>query len=315
MALHWKTVGQAFSLSVTEVPVVKELAGQDPSRMPLAAFPKCFLDALCVTRTMSVDDWLALAAGLDVDGLEFYWPFTPAHDPRELERLRRKVEAQGRSIPMMCYSPDFTQPGPGDRRREVEAQKRVLAACPLLGVRYCRVLSGQRRPEVPRDLGVQWAAQCIRELLPEAEHHGVTLALENHYKDAFWVYPEFAQQRDIFLQLVAAIPPHPHFGVNYDPSNALIAGEDPLVLLEAVKHRVVTMHASDRYFEAGAAALKHGVIGQGLNDYDAIFRTLRQTGFTGWISIEDGADPATGLRDLSASAVFLRRKMREHALA
>ncbi len=280
--------------------------------MPLAAFPKCFLDTLCVTHTMSVDDWLELSFTLDVDGLEFYWPFTPAHDARELERLRRKVEARGRSIPMMCYSPDFTQPEAEARRREVEAQKRVLAACPLLGVRFCRVLSGQRRPEVPRDLGVEWAAECIRELLPDAERHGVTLVLENHYKDSFWVYPEFAQKKDIFLQLFEAIPEHPNFGVNYDPSNTLIAGEDPLVLLEAVKHRVVTMHASDRRLENGS--LKHGVIGQGSNDYDRIFRMLKAAGFAGWVSIEDGSDPATGMRDLSASAVFLRRKMREYGL-
>ena len=280
--------------------------------MPLAAFPKCFLEALCVTREMSVDDWLDLSAGLDVDGLEFYWPFTPWQDSRELERVRRKVEAQGRSIPMMCYSPDFTKPDAADRRQEVEAQKQVLRTCPRLGVRFCRVLSGQRRPGIPRDLGVQWVVECILDLLPEAERHHVTLILENHYKDGFWVYPEFAQKREVFLQLLEAIPEHPNFGVNYDPSNAVIAGEDPIELLEAVKHRVLTMHASDRYIEGGS--LKHGVIGRGLNDYDRIFRILKEADFAGWISIEDGTDPATGAHDLAASALFLRQKMRAHAL-
>ena len=43
----------------------------------------------------------------------------------------------------------------------------------------------------------------------------------------------------------------PHFGVNYDPSNAYLAGEDPLQLLDRIKHRVVTMHASDRYLIEG----------------------------------------------------------------
>jgi sugar phosphate isomerase/epimerase len=70
----------------------------------------------------------------------------------------------------------------------------------------------------------------------------------------------------------------PHFGVNYDPSNAYLAGEDPLELLDRVKHRVVTMHASDRYLVEGtladlrreensvgyASRLRHGVIGRGL---------------------------------------------------
>ncbi len=60
---------------------------------------------------------------------------------------------------------------------------------------------------------------------------------------------------------------------------------------EKVKHRVVSMHASDRYLAPGttlddlatgdgalgyAAALTHGETGQGSNDYDTIFRILRE---------------------------------------
>ena len=56
--------------------------------MPLAAFPKCFLDALCVEKTMSVEEWIERAATeLDVDGLEFYWGFTPRTDA-EIQRVR-----------------------------------------------------------------------------------------------------------------------------------------------------------------------------------------------------------------------------------
>ncbi len=116
--------------------------------------------------------------------------------------------------------------------------------------------------------------------------------------------------------------------MNYDPSNAIIAGEDPLALLDAVKDRVVTMHASDRFFEGGnaedlhrlgahqgyASILRHGVIGRGLNDYDAIFSTLKSAGFQGWISIEDGDDPAVGMEHLRLSAEFLRQKMAQHGL-
>ena len=54
-----------------------------------------------------------------------------------------------------------------------------------------------------------------------------------------------------FLALLDAIPESPWFGVNFDPSNAIIAGDDPLLLLQDIKHRVVSMHASDRYFEGG----------------------------------------------------------------
>ena len=57
----------------------------------------------------------------------------------------------------------------------------------------------------------------IEACLPEAEKCGVTLILENHYKDDFWTYPEFAQKMDVFCALVDRLH-HPHFGVNYDHS-------------------------------------------------------------------------------------------------
>jgi sugar phosphate isomerase/epimerase len=127
---------------------------------------------------------------------------------------------------------------------------------------------------------------------------------------------------DVFCELVERIQ-SPHFGVNYDPSNTLLAGEDPLELLRRVKHRVVTMHASDRYLAEGtiedlrreedsvgyAQRLRHGQIGNGLNDYDMIFSELAEAGFNGWISIEDGVE---GLAQLEASVTFLRLKIAEH---
>lgn len=296
--------------------------------MPLAAFPKCFLDHLCVAKSMSLDQWIErVAAELDVDGLEFYWGFTP-RDEVEIERIRAKAEGLGLSIPMMCYSPDFTQPDAAARAREVEEEKRVIEVTAQLGGKLCRVLSGQRRPELPIDEGVKLAAECIVALLPHAEKHGITLILENHYKDGYWQFPEFAQKREVFLQLLAAIPEHPLFGVNYDPSNAIIAGDDPIQILDDVKHRVVSMHASDRFFEGGtiedlqkmgghtgyASILKHGVIGRGLNDYDAIFSRLAAVGFKGWVSIEDGDQPDVGMEHLRLSAEFLRAKMKQHGL-
>ena len=148
------------------------------------------------------------------------------------------------------------------------------------------------------------------------------MILENHYKDDFWEYPEFAQKMDVFCDLVARVD-SPNFGVNYDPSNTFLAGEDPLELLERVKHRVVTMHASDRYLAEGtiedlrreedvtgyAKRLRHGEIGKGMNDYDAIFSELKGVGFNGWISIEDGVE---GIEQLRRSAEFLRRKIKQH---
>ena len=276
------------------------------------------MDELCVTRSMSLFDWIEQAATIEgIEGLEFYDGFFESFEPEYLARVKQALERRGLAMPMLCYSPDFTHPDPEKRALELWKQKRMIDLTAYLGGRTCRVLSGQRRPEVTRSLGVTWVAACLQSLLSYAEERGVILAMENHYKDNYWQYPEFAQKKDVFLEIVEKVD-SPWFGVNYDPSNALLAGDDPIELLEAVKHRVVSMHASDRYLQSGTLEdlrqadgtlgyspnLVHGVIGRGLIPYQRVFAILKEAGFQGWISIEDGMG---GLEEIAESARFLRQ--------
>tara|TARA_R110002096_G_scaffold173997_20_gene349687 strand:- start:8837 stop:9661 length:825 start_codon:yes stop_codon:yes gene_type:complete len=269
---------------------------------------------------MGIAEWIDMASQLDVDGLEFYAGFLELEDETNWEPIRLRVEDEGMCIPMMCCSPDFTHPDVAFRQAQIEQEKRWIELSKALGANYCRVLSGQRRPELSVSEGVKLAAECIDECAAYAAPMGITLILENHYKDDFWNYPEFAQLSDVFCDLVESVSAT-NFGVNYDPSNTILAGEDPLELLRRVSNRVVTMHASDRYLIEGtiedlkreesgpegyAKRLKHGEIGKGLNDYDAIFAELKRVGFDGWISIEDGVD---GFDQLERSVAFLQKKI------
>ena len=289
---------------------------------PLAAFPKAWMDPLCRTGSMSLTEWIELSGQLQVEGLEFYSDFLDLRDRRKWKDYRKRVEDQGRQIPMLCCSPDFTHPDPAFRQEQIDRERGWIDMIHELGGQYCRILSGQRRPEVSVEQGLQWCQACIEVCLEHADQAGVTLIIENHYKDNYWDYPEFAQHMAVFCQLLDRIP-HERFKVNYDPSNTLLAGEDPLELLERVKHRVATMHASDRFLKRGSledlkkeppregysSLLSHGVIGQGLNDYDAIFSTLKSVGFQGWVSIEDGEN---GIEEMEASVQFLRQKLGEY---
>jgi sugar phosphate isomerase/epimerase len=287
----------------------------------LAAFPKCYMDELVVHKTMTLAQWIDQAATLGVDGLEFYSGFLD-EDQAFLDRTKAHLARVNLAMPMLCCSPDFTQPDPALLQAEIEREKRMIEITAFFGGQFCRVLSGQRRPELKRADGVAQVVKAITGLLPFAEQHGVVLVMENHYKDNYWQYPEFAQKMDVFVEIVNRIE-SPWFGVNYDPSNTILAGEDPIELLEKVKRRVVSMHASDRYLKTGtiedlrkeedsigyASRLSHGVIGKGMNDYDKIFSILNSMGFQGWISIEDGMDGMDGLRE---SVTFLREKIARH---
>lgn len=296
--------------------------------MPLciSAFPKCYLDTIAGARSTSVFDWIEQARALDCDGLEMYEGFFTSLDPGYLDSVADAIRATGRAMPMLCCSPDFTNPDRDARKRAIEKESEMVRVTRRLGGprSVCRVLSGQRYPNVSREQGLQWCVECIEAVLPVARECDVILGLENHYKDGFWKYPEFAQKKDVFLQLVNSISDRTHFGVQYDPSNATVAGDDPIELLKAVADRVVSMHASDRYLVEGATLddlraadgtigyfdkLKHGVTGKGLNDFDAIFRILAEHNYQGWVSIEDGMN---GMEEMAESLAFLRRKTAQY---
>lgn len=296
--------------------------------MPLSisAFPKCYLDQIAGERSMSVFDWIEMARALDADGLEMYDGFFTSLDNAYLDKVGEAIRSAGFVVPMLCCSPDFTNPNVDGRKRAIEREAEMIRVTRRLGGprAVCRVLSGQRYPDVSRQQGLGWVVDCIHQVLPVAREHDVILGLENHYKDGFWKYPEFAQKMDIFLELVAAIPDRNHFGVQYDPSNAIVAGDDPILLLRKVADRVVSMHASDRYLAEGTTLdelrqsdgtlgyspnLRHGVAGKGLNDYDAIFRILAEHDYRGWVSIEDGMN---GMEEMAESLAFLRRMSQKY---
>jgi sugar phosphate isomerase/epimerase len=289
--------------------------------MRISAFPKAFLHPMVVARTMSVFDWIDVAHVLPIDGLELHTGFFWEGTKSELDHVGEALAAHSYEMPMLCASPDFTNPDADQRAREFDDQIRAIEIAAHLGGDNptCRVLSGQAHPTVSIEQGLDWASDAIMRLIPIAREKRVTLVLENHYKASTWQYPEFAQRRDVFFALLDRIPEYEWFGVQFDPSNALVAGEDSAEFLTTIVERVYTMQASDRYMANGASLaslrqadgtigyspdLLHGVIGQGLNDYDRIFQVLVAQGYDGWISIEDGVN---GMDEMVASAEFLQR--------
>jgi sugar phosphate isomerase/epimerase len=283
----------------------------------IAAFPKCYIEDIADGR-MSLEEWIEQSVQLECDGLELYSHFLRSHKTSYLQEIRNRIESLGMMAPMMCYSPDFTVPESEERKKEIEKQIGMIRVTAELGGSFCRTLSGQARPGISLEQGINWVVECIEACLPAAEKFGVKLVIENHYKDGFWKYREFAQKKEVFLAILKKIE-SPYFGVQYDPSNAVVAGDDPIDVLDAVLPRVMTMHASDRYLLPDTSienirqadgtlgypdGLVHGVTGQGVNDYDAIFTRLAGANFNGWISIEDGMN---GMAEMRESVDFLKQ--------
>jgi sugar phosphate isomerase/epimerase len=291
-----------------------------PGLPRISVFPKCWFDDFVAGRRDYVQ-WIRDAARLGGDGIEHYDGFM--HGDDEVASAIRACHETRQPSSMMCFSPDFTHPDPAERARQVERQKAAIDLTARFGARHCRTLSGQRRPEVARAQGLAWTVEGIERSLEHAERRGVVLCLENHYKDSTWRYPEFAQPEDVYLEILDRVQ-SPRLGVQFDPSNAIVGGYDPIAFLDKVLPRVVTMHASDRSLAQGATLddlkeadgsfgystkLQHGETGKGLIDYDAIFCRLAAAGFDGWISVEDGMN---GLDEIARSVEFLKAKRSQY---
>jgi sugar phosphate isomerase/epimerase len=288
----------------------------------ISVFPKCYFDQLC-RGDMEYVGWIRSAASLGAEGLEHYDGFFPSLNAEDVDLVLAALHETGQVSSMLCFSPDFTHPDPGERARQVERQRMAIDLTVRVGAAFCRTLSGQRHPGLSRRDGIERTVDGLCRSIEYAERRNVVLCLENHYKDGTWRYPEFAQHEDVFLEILERVD-SPRLGVQYDPSNAIVGGYDPIRFLERVIHRVVTMHASDRYLAEGATlddlrgsdgtigysdALRHGETGKGLIDYDAIFGILACARFSGWISVEDGMN---GLDEIARSVAFLQRKRTEY---
>jgi sugar phosphate isomerase/epimerase len=280
---------------------------------PLSAFPKGFFDDI-VARKMTVFQWIDHAGDLELDGAELYPKFLDSFDSAYLKKVRSAAASRGLELPMFCNSPDFTQPDPADRKKEVERTKDMFRVTAELGGKYCRVLSGQNRPGLVEAEALKWVIDCLWALEPQARAAGVVMCMENHYKDGLWQYPEFAQSHRRYLAILDAVN-SPYLKAQYDPSNAIVAGEDAYALRYLEGGTIEELKKMARDPQHGYAKfVKHGVIGKGLNDYDRIFGTLAKAGYSGWVSIEDGEGPTVeiGLDNLRQSAKFLREKFIKH---
>ena len=134
--------------------------------MKIAAFPKCYLEEISFKRTMTVFEWIEMSRMLGAEGLEMYEGFFTSLDDAYIDRVGAAIAATGCAMPMLCCSPDFTNPDADARKRALDHEVEMIRVTRRLGGprAACRVLSGQRYPEVPRAQGVEWVVESIHAL-------------------------------------------------------------------------------------------------------------------------------------------------------
>ncbi|NNJ08924.1 sugar phosphate isomerase/epimerase [Chloroflexales bacterium ZM16-3] len=184
--------------------------------------------ARATSTPLSIDDIVALTARAGLQSIEFPLGILPDLAPERIAALRARISACGLT------------PVADSDIVDVAALERHIPAAAALGAHVLRVtvspvLEGWRsRMIADWDRYLAEVIERLRAVRPLAEHHDITIAVENH-QDA---------TSDDLLHIVTAVGGD-HIGVTFDATNAFIVAEDPLVALERLGPHVRNIHLSD----------------------------------------------------------------------
>lgn len=256
---------------------------------------------------MTIAQWASEAQKLGVDGFDVSIMFFRNHTATYIQQQLDEMEAAGITIQptMVCCYPDFTNPDPLERERQIDFFNRDIALASRLGYKFIRITAGMDHPGITIEEGANYVADCFARVAPTADKYGIKLVFENHSKPGAWPLIDFSFNPDAFLAVVEKIRERGiNVGVNFDTANAVACGADPVALLEKVIDKVWTVHLNET---ATIGKWSPALLGTGLVNFDAIFEVLKRHEFDGWICIEEAS--GTGLDGAAKSVAFARKYM------
>ncbi len=233
------------------------------------------------------DKSLDLIAAMDLDGVDIglfekrshLWPSKEFRDVRKNAlALRRKLDDRGLAcadIFLQC-DPDFTpialnHPDKARRRKASDWFRKAVEYASEAGSRHVTGLPGVEFGDVesPRDSFAR-AAEELAWRVDEARAAGITFSIEAHIGSIIPT-PEKA------LKLIAAVP---GLTLTLDYTHFTRVGmKDPRI-------EPLCAHASHFHTRGARKGRLQAPLKENAIDYARVVRTLKKTGYTGWLGIE-----------------------------
>ncbi|MGC8793527.1 MAG: sugar phosphate isomerase/epimerase family protein [Bryobacteraceae bacterium] len=231
-------------------------------------------------RPLRWDEILADIAQARFEGLEVYTQNTLPLSDENMEALGRLLEPKYRLALSGIYWADrFHLEAEHDRiRRECH---RFLGYLKRFG--SDRLIIGPPGPEVEDERrAISTMARIMNEVGKIAlEQYGIKAAVHPHLASLI------ENPRQI-AQLMAETDPR-YFNLAPDTAQLWMGGGDPVRMFEEYRQRLVYIHYKDvRGYHRGLRSyLDHVVeLGQGVVDFPALHRILREIRYRGWITID-----------------------------
>ena len=245
-----------------------------------------------------IEEVYQIAEYLGVKNLELWIPHNFKFE--ELNKIRNDLEQRG--LKAICIS-TWTQLNlPGDVSERQNLIMQSIKAAKVLGSPIVNTYFGANPDRTPEQ-AVDAYKENIKPCLEAAEKENIIIVLENEF-DPTGV--DITRKAEWVLELVKAVNSK-YFRLNFDPCNFYFAGEEPCPLAyNLLKEYITYIHIKDGmkyhkdlYDNPGDGFLwqdKSGDyictdLGRGGIPYQALFRHLKEDGYTGYFTMEPHVHP------------------------
>jgi sugar phosphate isomerase/epimerase len=230
-------------------------------------------------RRMTMEDFLAFAAELGVDGVSLESCFFPSMEQAWFRDLKARHDDAGFDRVYAWGHPDGLEAG--KNRKALDDLIAQIPNAALIGAEVMRVVGSslmfRHEPHQPQlDVLAGWFTEAVAV----AEQHRIKLAVENHID----------YTADEILWLVEAVG-SPSFGVNFDTGNFLRLLDDPIRGMEQLARYTLATHIKDLKARKGVSPsewyfFSSTPVGDGLIDNGRLAQLLQNADYQGFLAVE-----------------------------
>ncbi|HTU23107.1 MAG TPA: sugar phosphate isomerase/epimerase family protein [Gemmataceae bacterium] len=263
--------GGGMVLGAGSASAIEPIRRMGPTHQRLSIAAYSFRQALNLNRkpkpAMTLDDFIDLAAGMDLDAVELTAYYFPKTTPEYLAHLKGRCTRLGLDVSGTAVGNNFCVADEEKLRAQIDSVKQWIEHSSRLGAKTMRIFAGNVAKGDSEEKARPRCVAAIQEACDHAAKYGVYLALENH--------GGITGTAEQLLALVKAIK-HDWFGVNLDTGN--FRTDDPYADLEKVAPYAVTVQ------------VKTEIQRRGMKKEDAdlkrLIDILRAVRYRGYVALE-----------------------------
>ncbi len=242
-------------------------------------FGEVYPDQAPPEKNMTIEDFLARAKELEVDGVSLESCFLPSTDVGWLKNLKGQLDDYGFDRVYAWGHPDGLERG--KNFKEYDVMVKSFERAKAIGANVMRVVGSslmfRHEPHGPQ---IEALTKMFKKAVKVAEDYGIKMAVENHI--------DFTA--DEILQIIENVGSD-YFGINFDTGNFLRLLDDPIAGMEKLAPYTFATHVKDLmpdktakptdwHFFAGVP------VGMGLIDNEKLAQLLSKADYKGFLAVE-----------------------------